>query len=169
MIINSIIKVITFGILFIALGCQAESNKIVNGIECRSYVDLYLSFHDSMISKESIDKKLVLINTLNVHPEDVNNTDSYQSLLSAYVQHESEILEVSEYYASCKPEKKYASLWFKITDKDPKFNRLYIVISEGKINTLSKELASSSDKIDSGKSYINLKDVKEKDRSNDRI
>lgn len=109
-----------------------------------------------MTAENSNGKSSVLLDALHVHPEDAKNPDSIHSPVSSYVEHESEILNINEYYARCDPKKNYASMWFKITDSDPKFSRLYVVINKGKINTLSKELDSLSGKIDSGKVYVKL-------------
>ena len=152
-----LIKNIIFLVLLNASGCRAAIDTVASVDNCQDYVSFYLSFHRVMVNGEFSEKKSALLDSLHVHPEDRKNSNNLKKLVTSYEEHETEIKEISEVYASCKLEQKYASLWFKITDSDERFSRLYVVISEGKISTLSKELAVSTDDIDSGKVYVRIK------------
>jgi hypothetical protein len=139
--------------LLYVFGCGAENKKLPTDNQCRSYVDLYLSFHEVMANGEFSEKKVMFSKSFHIHPINAKNTESLKSLIVNYTEHEADIQKIYEYSVSCNSEKHYASMWFKIADADPRFSRLYVVVDAGKIETLSKEMASSADKIDAGKNY----------------
>ncbi len=129
---NYLINTLVLIACSVVCSCNADSKDAINKDGCRSYVDFYLSFHEGMTNDKLQNKKTILNKMLHTHPEDSKSQNALQNLVVAYVEHETEIKEISEYYASCSKERQYASMWFKIIDANPRFTRLYVVVNEGK-------------------------------------
>lgn len=142
--------------LFSLVSCEAKQQSFVYGEECRDYVDIYISFHEKMVDENYSNKEEVVTDYLLVESSVLDDVDAMKLLVNSYLVHESEIISIDEFFARCKLEQKYASLKFKITDRDSKFSRLYVVIDNHKIVTISKELSKTSDNFDGGKKFESM-------------
>jgi len=140
-------------LLLFFLACSEEHETFSYGKSCQKYVDTYLLFHSSVLNSNFTSDQLV--DLFYIHHEDNNNIANLKKLTREYIKHEMEISEISEFSARCNSIKDISTIKFKIEDIDNRINRLYVVISKGKIRTLSKEIVEPGDAyFDNNEVYI---------------